>query len=148
MMMLNDTGWMSTANKGFCHINSESLTLSEICPRVWIIFWPAVYGYRESLHEAHNLSAGLLSETFWIGTQRIGISISPTNLQCPQHIHWRYCVDPWTSHNMRKKYWWSSQVGTLATKINLPKWQWKQDNYRCILLNKVKWFQELYHAIT
>ncbi len=81
MMMLNDTGWMSTANKGWCHINSESPTLSEICPRVWIIFWPAVYGYGESLHQAHNLIARLLLETFSIGTQRIGMSVSPTNLQ-------------------------------------------------------------------
>ncbi len=94
MMMLNDTGWMSTANKGLCHINSESPTLSEICPRVWIIFWPVVYGYGESLHQAHNLIARLLLETFSTGTQRIGISVSPTNLQFPKHIHWRYCVDP------------------------------------------------------
>jgi hypothetical protein len=94
MMMLNDTGWMSTANKGLCHVNSESPTLSAICPRVWIIFWPAVYGYGESLHQAHNLIARLLLETFSIGTQRIGISVSPTNLQFLQHIRWRYCVDP------------------------------------------------------
>ncbi len=106
MMMLNATGWMSTANKGLWHMNSESPTLSEIFPRVWIIFWPAVYGYGESLHQAHNLIARLLLEAFSIGTQRIDTSVSPTNLQSAQHIRWRYCVDPWTSHNMRKKYWW------------------------------------------
>jgi len=94
IMRMNDTGGMSTANKGLCHINSESPTLSEICPRVWIIFWPAVYGYGESVHQAHKLIARLLLETFSIGTQRIGISISPNNLQFPQHIHWRYCVYP------------------------------------------------------
>jgi hypothetical protein len=58
----------------------------------------------ESLHQAHKLIARLLLETFSIGTQRIGISVSPNNLQFPQHIHWRYSVDPETSHNMRKKY--------------------------------------------
>jgi hypothetical protein len=86
---------MSTANNGLCHINSESPTLSEICPRVWIIFWPAVYGYGESLHQAHSLIARLLLETFSIGTQRIGISVSPNSLQFLQHIHWRYlCWSP------------------------------------------------------
>jgi hypothetical protein len=72
---------MCTANNGWSHINSESPLLSEICPRVGIIFWPAVYGYGESLHQAHNLIARLLSEPFSIGTQRIGISVSPNNLQ-------------------------------------------------------------------
>ncbi len=106
-MQNDDVEWHSlNVHKGWCNINSESPTLSEICPRVWIIFWPAVYGYGESLHQAHNLLSRLLSETFSSGTQRIGISISPTNLQSPQHIHWSYCVDPQTSHNMRKKYWW------------------------------------------
>ncbi len=121
MMMFNDTGWMSTANKGLCHINSESPTLSEICPRVWIIFWPGVYGYGESLHQAHKLIARLILETFSIGTQRIGISVSPNNLQFPQHIHWRYCVDPRTSQNMIKKYWWIKPSSSTCNKNKPPK---------------------------
>ncbi len=120
MMMLSDTGWMSTANKGLCHINSESPTLSEICPRVWIIFWSAVYGFGESVHQAHSLIARLLSETFSIGTQRIGISVSPNNLQFLQHIHSRYCVDPRTSHNMRKKHWWVKPSRSTCNKNNPP----------------------------
>jgi hypothetical protein len=94
---------MSTANKGLGHINSESLTLSEICPRVCIIFWPAVHGYGESLHQAHNLLSRLLLETFSTGTQRIDTSVSPTNLQVPQHLHWRYCVDPQNFPQHEKK---------------------------------------------
>jgi hypothetical protein len=108
------------SKQGFVPDQSERPTLSEICPRVWIISWPAVYGYRESLHQAHNLIARLLSETFSIGTQTIGISISPTNLQSPQHIHWRYCVDPLTSHNMRKKYWWVKPSRNTRNKNKPP----------------------------
>jgi len=91
------------SKQGWCHINSESPTLSEICPRVWIIFWPAVYGYGDSLHQAHNLIARLLSETLSIGTQGIGINVSPTNLQFLQCIHWRYCVDPLNFQQHEKK---------------------------------------------
>ncbi len=120
MMMLKDTGWMSTANKGLGHIISESPILSEICPRVWIIFWSAVYGYGESLHQAHNLIARLLLETFSIGTQTIDTSVSPTNLQFPQHLHWRYCVHPRTSHNMRKKYWWVKPSRSTCNKNKPP----------------------------
>jgi hypothetical protein len=111
---------MSTANKGLGHIISESPILSEICPRVWIIFWSAVYGYGESLHQAHNLIARLLLETFSIGTQTIDTSVSPTNLQFPQHLHWRYCVHPRTSHNMRKKYWWVKPSRSTCNKNKPP----------------------------
>jgi len=109
------------SKQGFVPDQSERPTLSEICPRVWIISWPAVYSYRESLHQAHNLIARLLSETSSIGTQRIGIYISPTNLQFPQHIHWRYCVDPLTSHNMRKKYSWVKPSRNTCNKNKPPK---------------------------
>ncbi len=120
MMMLNDTGWMSTANKGLCHINSESPTLPEIFSEdlnhilacsvwVWRITTPST---------EPNCKTAFRDILNW-NTEDWHLCFCK---QSPvlQHIHWRYCVDPGTSHNMRKKYWWVKPSRSTCNKNKPP----------------------------
>jgi len=120
MMMLNDTGWMSTANK----VGAASILKVPHCLK-FVLEFESYSGVQCMAMENHYTKhTTLLQDCFQRHCQLehrglASMFLQPISSFCNAYIGGIVLI-PWTSNNMRKKYWWVKPSRSTCNKNKPP----------------------------